>query len=421
MPLSKIAIIPARSGSKGLPNKNILMLLDRPLIAYTIEAAIESGIFSRVILTTDSLEYKYIAEQYGAEVIMRSEELASDTATTFMVIDDVLNKVDNYDYFVLLQPTSPFRNSEHIKQAANLFEQKNPAKFLVSVAESCKSSDLVKPIDDSLSLEHFDLDFSQYRRQNHKEYSPNGAIFMGYADAYRMRKHFFGADSIAYIMDKESSIDIDDRLDFEFAITIQTKKNKEKILREKIISRINEKICDINTFAPITLIGHSIFDFWDINNLGDKEVNNLGVAGISSEECYKLLFENGLVKTIGDTVLLLAGTNDIVIQNWTAEFTIYWSSKLIEVVHTLNPHAQIYFLAVPPVFGRIERDNNVICNLNKSLKNSIGKYNFVTWVPLSSSFYDQFGNLRRDFTCDGLHFTSKAYVQLEQDILSLLS
>ncbi|EGF8900344.1 cytidylyltransferase domain-containing protein, partial [Escherichia coli] len=65
MSLKKIAIIPARSGSKGLPNKNILMLLDRPLIAYTIEAAISSNIFDKIIVSTDSLEYKYIAEKYG--------------------------------------------------------------------------------------------------------------------------------------------------------------------------------------------------------------------------------------------------------------------------------------------------------------------------------------------------------------------
>ncbi|MFM2530890.1 cytidylyltransferase domain-containing protein, partial [Escherichia coli] len=88
MSLKKIAIIPARSGSKGLPNKNILMLLDRPLIAYTIEAAISSNIFDKIIVSTDSLEYKYIAEKYGAEVILRTKELSSDSATSFMVVQD---------------------------------------------------------------------------------------------------------------------------------------------------------------------------------------------------------------------------------------------------------------------------------------------------------------------------------------------
>ncbi|EJB4141353.1 acylneuraminate cytidylyltransferase, partial [Escherichia coli] len=88
----KIAIIPARSGSKGLPNKNILMLFDKPLIAYTIEAAIKSELFEKVIVSTDSCEYKDIALRHGAEVIMRDKSLASDTATSYMVVKDVLEK-----------------------------------------------------------------------------------------------------------------------------------------------------------------------------------------------------------------------------------------------------------------------------------------------------------------------------------------
>lgn len=90
--MKKIAIIPARAGSKGLPNKNVLMLEDKPLMAYTIEAALESKEFDRVIVSTDSLEYKYIAEKFGAEVLMRDAELASDTASSFVVIEDILKK-----------------------------------------------------------------------------------------------------------------------------------------------------------------------------------------------------------------------------------------------------------------------------------------------------------------------------------------
>ncbi|EEW7342981.1 acylneuraminate cytidylyltransferase, partial [Escherichia albertii] len=74
--VNRLAIIPARSGSKGLANKNILMLMGKPLIVYTIDAAISSKCFSKVIVSTDSIEYKYIAEKYGAEVVMRDERLA---------------------------------------------------------------------------------------------------------------------------------------------------------------------------------------------------------------------------------------------------------------------------------------------------------------------------------------------------------
>ncbi|VDA10375.1 N-acylneuraminate cytidylyltransferase [Escherichia coli] len=92
------------------------MLFDKPLIAYTIEAAIKSELFEKVIVSTDSCEYKDIALRHGAEVIMRDKSLASDTATSYMVVKDVLEKNISCDYFVLLQPTSPFRNYKHIRK-----------------------------------------------------------------------------------------------------------------------------------------------------------------------------------------------------------------------------------------------------------------------------------------------------------------
>ncbi|MBJ8776072.1 acylneuraminate cytidylyltransferase [Citrobacter freundii] len=420
MSFKKIAIIPARSGSKGLPNKNILMLLDRPLIAYTIEAAINSDIFDKVIVSTDSLEYKDIAEKYGAEVILRTEELSSDAATSFMVIEDVLNKCKGYDYFVLLQPTSPFRNYKHIKNAVEQFENNNDANFLVSVVESNKSSVLIKPIDDSLSLKNFDCDFSNYRRQNKKEYCPNGAIFIGYTSDYLKRKHFFGTDSIAYIMNKEDSIDIDDQLDFEMAILIQTKKNKRKILDNSIIKRIADKKECFNRIEPITLIGHSIFDYWNVNYLCGMKVNNLGIAGIDSEKYYRYIIEENKITDIGDFVLLISGTNDIVNEGWNTEYTIAWTKKLIDRLKSINHNVTIFLLAVPPVLGRIDRSNNIINKLNLAMEEYFSTLDNVIWTPLSSSFYDGFGNLNKEYTYDGLHFTPQAYKQLENDISSIL-
>ncbi|KII81192.1 cytidylyltransferase domain-containing protein [Vibrio renipiscarius] len=418
MTLKKIAIIPARSGSKGLANKNILMLLDKPLIAYTIEAAIDSGIFERVIVSTDSQEYKSIAEQYGAEVMMRSDALASDTATSFMVIEDILQKVSGFDYFVLLQPTSPFRHGAHIKDAALLYEQSDYANFLVSVAESGKNADLIKPIDTDLSLRHFDLNFSNYRRQNSKEYSPNGAIFIGRNLEYLNKKHFFGADSIAYIMNKADSIDIDDKLDFELAISIQTQKNKQQILLKTIHQRIAEKESIMDSALPITLIGHSIFDYWDIDALSGLQVNNLGIAGISSKEYLDFILKPKLLTQLGDKVVLFAGTNDIVIDGWTPALTLKWITKIINILTAINPSVEIYLLSVPPVRGRIDRNNSVINELNDYLHEHLTN---VTWVALSSAFYDKFGNLPTEFTYDGLHFSSQAYQQLEQEITEVLS
>ena len=191
--MKKIAIIPARSGSKGLPNKNILMLGNKPLIAYTIEAALKSREFERVIVSTDSLEYKYIAEKFGAKVFMRSEELSNDKASSFVVIEDVLNKIEiTVDYFVLLQVTSPFRNENHIKESIKVFEKGiDTYDFLVSMQKSDKSSSLIKPIYNSGTLEEYFIEYSNYSRRKYSEYHPNGAIYIGKVKEYLEQKQFF--------------------------------------------------------------------------------------------------------------------------------------------------------------------------------------------------------------------------------------
>lgn len=223
--MKRIAIIPARSGSKGLKDKNIIDLCGKPLIAYSIEAALNTKLFDKVIVSTDSDTYAEISRRYGAEVFMRGENLSNDNATTYMVIEDILmNKLqESYDYFVLLQPTSPLRNAEHIKEAIEKFEKKyDQFDFLVSVKESEHAKVLVNPIDEDESLKYFDTDFSNYRRQGYKDYSPNGAIFIAKPERYLHQKHFFGSKSLSYIMTAEDSIDIDGPLDLALAKVIMT-------------------------------------------------------------------------------------------------------------------------------------------------------------------------------------------------------
>ena len=224
--MKRIAIIPARSGSKGLKDKNIIDLCGKPLIAYSIEAALETGLFDHVIVSTDSEHYAEIAQHYGAEVMMRGEALSNDKATTFMVLEDILkNRLqESIDYFVLLQPTSPLRTSKHITEAIEKFESKiEHFDFLVSMKEAEHAKVLVNPIDDDESLKYFDTDFSNYRRQGYKDYSPNGAIFIAKPDSYLEQKHFFGAKALSYIMSAEESVDIDGALDLVVANAIMKK------------------------------------------------------------------------------------------------------------------------------------------------------------------------------------------------------
>ncbi len=223
--MKKIAIIPARSGSKGLKDKNIIDLCGKPLIAYSIEAAIQSDLFDHVIVSTDSELYAEISRKYGAEVLMRGEKLSDDKATTFMVLEDILNNQlkEVFDYFVLLQPTSPLRNAMHIKKAIEKFETKyNDFDFLVSMKEAEHAKVLVNPIDEDESLKYFDTDFSNYRRQGYKDYCPNGAIFIGKPIPYLKQKHFFGEKSLAFIMTPDESVDIDSEKDLLLANIIMS-------------------------------------------------------------------------------------------------------------------------------------------------------------------------------------------------------
>lgn len=415
MSLKKIAIIPARSGSKGLPNKNILMLLDKPLIAYTIEAAIKSNEFQRVIVSTDSLEYKEISEKYGAEVILRDDYLANDKATSFMVIEDVLKKIkiESLDYFMLLQPTSPFRDEKHIRESIKEFEKEYiNLDFLVSMTESSKSADLIKRIGSDKTLKNYDLDYSNYRRQDGKEYYPNGAIFIGKVDKYLEKKHFFGEKTLAYFMNKEDSIDIDDRLDFEIAITIATKKKKKILLLNMIKERIKEKKLYFEQVKPITLIGHSIFDYWEISKLNEYEVNNLGIAGISTKEYIDLILKKDLIKSLGKKIILFSGTNDMVIEGWKKEDTLNWINETISILKSIKKDMEIYFIEVPRVLSRMDRGNKVIIELNNYLRDNLSKD--IKFIELGQDFQDKFGNLKIEFTNDGLHFNKNGYKKLKE-------
>ncbi|MFD2044933.1 cytidylyltransferase domain-containing protein [Ornithinibacillus salinisoli] len=217
---SFIAIIPARSGSKGIKDKNIKSLNGKPMIAYTIEAALKSNIFDDVVVSTDSEKYASIAEEHGARVpFLRPKELASDTSTTIDVIEYTLIEMEKmgytYDYFMLLQPTSPLRNVNDIQNAVKiLFELK--ANSIVSVCEAEHSPLLMNTLDETLSMDNF-IHLTNHRRRQDLTpyYRLNGAIYLSKVKLFLQKKTFYGIQSFAYIMDKNKSIDVDSEIDFE--------------------------------------------------------------------------------------------------------------------------------------------------------------------------------------------------------------
>lgn len=418
----KLAIITARSGSKGLPNKNILMLGDKELIKYTLENSIKSKVFDKIIVSTDSEEYKDICEQEGVQIFLRSKYLALDTTSSYEVIKDVLEKTsqEKYDYFVLLQPTSPFRNNIHIKEAVEKFE-KNYEKYdyLVSMVESDKSKNLIVEIDDDESLKNYNIDFSNYRRQNYKEYHPNGAIFIGKCDKYIEKGHFFGQDSLSYIMDKESSLDIDDKFDFEVALTIINKQNRLKILQENIKTRIEEKKKIYkkvkNIENKIFLLGHSIIDnLGEDIKINENKVINWGIRGINSEEYNKYIFDKNIIENVSNKVILMFGTNDIVIKNWNKEKILEDIKKIISKIEIINNNCEIYFIEITKVRNRIDRKNEDIDELNYYLYNNLKRR--VKWIFINDKITDKYGKLKIELTYDGLHFNEKGNELLIKEI-----
>jgi len=212
-----IAIIPARSGSKGLPDKNIKDLNGKPLIGYTIEAAIESSCFDKVIVSTDSEEYAKVSNKFGAEVpFLRSAENSNDTADSWNVCKEVLNKIkEKFDIVVLLQPTSPLRNAQHIKEALDVFFLKN-ANVVVSVTTLPHPIEWCNHLPSDNSLENFEsAEHSKSRRQDLPlSYTMNGAIYIVKSELIKPDLNLCGKNSYAYIMDEAKSVDIDSEFDF---------------------------------------------------------------------------------------------------------------------------------------------------------------------------------------------------------------
>lgn len=223
-----IAIIPARGGSKGLPNKNIKVMLDKPLIAHTILSAKKCRYISRVIVTTDSEEIAKIARAYGAEVpFMRPIELATDKASaidTYLHATEYMRDVENenVDKFIVLLPTAPLRTSEDINKAVEYFKM-TEAKTLISMVEADIPISWFHKINKQGRVENAGFENAGFenaitnRQEYQKYYVPNGAIYILDYDLLKKKRTYYCENTVAYIMSTEKSIDIDTALDFEFA------------------------------------------------------------------------------------------------------------------------------------------------------------------------------------------------------------
>jgi len=213
-------LIPARGGSKGVPDKNIKEMLGTPLISYTINAAQEvASPLDCVCVSTDSVKIKSVVESRGLEIpFLRPLELATDSATTesviFHAIDYFKDKNEVYDVVVLLQPTSPLRNSKHIKEALESFFQSD-VDMVVSVKET-KSNPyyiLFEENEEGFLFKSKQGNFTR-RQDCPKVYELNGAVYIFSIEKF-LKNGFAGlVNRKKYLMDEMSSVDIDTELDW---------------------------------------------------------------------------------------------------------------------------------------------------------------------------------------------------------------
>lgn len=216
-----LAIIPARGGSKGIPRKNIKELAGKPLIAWTIETALTSKSIDRVIVSTDDEEIAAVARRHNADVpFMRPRELAEDDTPTLPVIIHAAEWVEKnegmeYEYIVILEPTSPLRTSQHITEAMALLRE-NGTDSVVSIipVPGHYNPHWQFTLDDKNTLRIFTgeemKDIIPRRQLLPTTYTRNGAIY-----AFKKNLLFSGAPSIygnnviGYRMEEEYSVDID--------------------------------------------------------------------------------------------------------------------------------------------------------------------------------------------------------------------
>ena len=219
-----LAVITARGGSKGVPQKNIRPLLGKPLIAYTIQAALQSKTLNRTIVSTDDETIAHVSKQYGAEVpFLRPQHLATDAATSLSVLQHAVRYLaDKEDYLadiiVCLQPTSPLRSAEDIDQAVTLC-LRTGSDSVVSLCQAEHHPYWMEKVVAGRIYPLMEADDEKYQRRQDLPpvYQLNGAIRVIKRNILLEEERMAGDNALAYIMPQERSIDIDTPIDFKIA------------------------------------------------------------------------------------------------------------------------------------------------------------------------------------------------------------
>ena len=219
---SVLAIIPARGGSKGIQRKNIRDLCGKPLIAWTIDEAKKSKYIDKLILSSEDDEIISIAKKYGCEVpFVRTKNLAEDDTPWIVTVLHAIEMLDNYQYIVLLQPTSPLRTVDDIDGCIEYCITRQ-ANACVTICEANHSPYWMYNLgEDKKMLPILQVKDNFYRRQALPTvYQLNGAVYISEKNYLIEKKKFVTDETIGYVMPQNRSVDIDNEMDFKIVENI---------------------------------------------------------------------------------------------------------------------------------------------------------------------------------------------------------
>ena len=216
--MTLLALISARGGSKGIPRKNIRPFSGKPLLQWSIDAALASACVDQVVVSTDDPEIAQVARACGAEVpFLRPAELATDTAPGIAPVLHALEQLPEVNDVLLLQPTSPMRTSADIEAIVALRQQAG-RESAVSLTPSAKHPAWMYRLNNGQLLESLlQLDQAHCRQQLSTAYVLNGALYLATRSFLLREQAFIAADTVGFVMPAERSVDIDTPLDWQWA------------------------------------------------------------------------------------------------------------------------------------------------------------------------------------------------------------
>lgn len=397
--IKPICIILARSGSKGLPNKNVLYFQHKPLVWHTIEAAINSEVFDLgdIILSSDSSEYLELCAAFGISLSLRPIELSGDDTSIFDVVKYILERYPDNQPFILLQPTSPFRTSSHVKESFDMFTCSN-FNHIVSCVKADKPKVLYSTISDG-RIVNDNLKGLNYKRQDYDEYLPNGAIYISTKNMYLEDKGFFSDSTGVYVMDKKSSLDLEDLYDFRCMLGLW------------YFDYSNRKSLQLNSgeASSTIVLGDSRYITLEIAGATNFSVGGIGLYSawnskdnIDFSKCKLVHFGIGLNDVI------VGFSYDEIIDLYNTWFTWLSENNISAIVYSIG-------------YGcfRQEIDNNLIAQVNETLCKLVDNFGF-RFVDINHELSEN-GQLKYMYSADGMHYTKEGLVILKSYISEIVA